>query len=64
MLMFTSDALLPLYRSYLREVAYLNGFITLGINTSRKLTSLSALMLFPFPADTLFMGLQTLKSVF
>lgn len=64
MLMFKSNALLLLYKSDLSELVYLTRLTMLSINISRKFPNLATLILLPFPADTLLMGLQTLKSVF
>lgn len=62
--MFKSNALLLLYKSDMRELVYLTKFAMLSINISRKFPKLCAPMLFPLAADTYFIGLQTLKSVF
>lgn len=64
MLMFKSNTLLLLYKSDMRELVYLTRFTMLSINISRKFPNLCAPMLFTLAADTSFIGLQTLKSVF
>lgn len=62
MLKFRSNALLLLYKYDLRELTYLVRFIMPSTNISRKLSNLSALVLFSLGPNNL--GLQTLKRIF